>query len=207
MKGKFIVFEGSDGSGKTTVLENVKKYLDKNNIKYIVTREPGGTMIGEDIREILLKNHQDYDMNDRTEALLFAAARAQSVEEVLKPALEKNDLVISDRYVLSSLAYQGFARGLGIEEVKKINDFATDNLVPDYTFFLDVDPIKVLERKKNIVEADRLEQEENEYHKKVYDGYKNIIKNEKNCIIVDASKSIEEVVNDTLNEIKKILED
>lgn len=203
MRGKFIVFEGSDGAGKTTVLEAVKKFLSEKNIDYIVTREPGGTRIGESIRNILM-NKENTDMDDRTEALLFAAARAQSVEEILKPNLEKKQLVISDRYVLSSLAYQGFARGMGVDEVKKINDFATDFLKPDYTFFLDVDPIVVLERKRNSVEADRMEEAGNSYHQKVYDGYKSLL--DEKCIVIDASKSIEEVIESTISKLSEIME-
>lgn len=206
MRGKFIAFEGSDGSGKTTILEGVKKFLEESNINYIITREPGGTQIGEEIRNILLQHNEGHDMSDRTEALLFAAARSQSVEEVLKPALETKDLVISDRYILSSLAYQGYARDLGVEGVRNINLFATDDLMPDYTFFLDVDPIKVLERKKSKVKSDRLEMEPNEYHQKVYEGYKKIIETEENTIIIDASKPVEEVLKNTIEELKKILE-
>ncbi len=206
MRGKFIAFEGSDGSGKTTILEGVKKFLEESNIDYIITREPGGTQIGEEIRNILLQHNEGHDMSDRTEALLFAAARSQSVEEVLKPALETKDLVISDRYILSSLAYQGYARDLGVEGVRNINLFATDELMPDYTFFLDVDPIKVLERKKSKVKSDRLEMEPNEYHQKVYEGYKKIIETEENTIIIDASKPVEEVLKNTIEELKKILE-
>lgn len=206
MKGKFIVFEGSDGSGKSTVLSKIKDYLEKNNISYIITREPGGTKIGEQIRDILI-NNENTEMDDRTEALLFAASRAQSVEEKLKKELESKQLVISDRHVLSSLAYQGYARGLGVEEVRSINAFATNKLKPDYTFFLDVDPITVLERKKSQAEADRLEEEGNNFHEKVYIGYKKLIKNEKNLIVIDASKPIEEVVQQIIKKLKNILEE
>lgn len=206
MKGKFIAFEGSDGSGKSTVLAKVKEYLDENNVSYIITREPGGTKIGEQIRDILMSN-ENTEMDDKTEALLFAAARAQSVEEKLKKELENKDLVISDRYVLSSLAYQGYARGLGVDGVRSINEFATNSLKPNYTFFLDVDPITVLERKKSQVESDRLEEESNNFHQKVYDGYQELLKDEENVILIDASQTVEEVVEETINNIKKILEE
>lgn len=204
MRGKFIVFEGSDGSGKTTILNNVKKYLDDSKIEYIITREPGGTAIGEQVREILL-NNLNTTMNDRTEALLFAAARAQSVEEVLKPALNSKKLVISDRYVLSSIAYQGYARDISIDGVVSINEFAIDGLKPDWTFFFDVDPIAVLDRKKSSVKADRLEEEGNSYHSKVYEGYKELIKKMNNIIVIDASKSIEDVTEKTIEYLEKIL--
>lgn len=205
MIGKFIAFEGSDGSGKTTILNNVEKFLIENNIDFIITREPGGTKISEEIREILLSNDNS-EMSSRTEALLYSASRAQHVDELILPNLQKGKLVISDRYVLSSLAYQGFGRELGYDSVKEINDFATDNLSPDYTFFFNVDPITVLKRKRNNFVTDRLENESNSYHNKVYNGYQEILKrNKDNLIIIDASKSIEEVTEQTISKLKTIL--
>ncbi|MGY3777042.1 dTMP kinase [Helcococcus sueciensis] len=205
MIGKFIAFEGSDGSGKTTILNNVEKFLIENNIDFIITREPGGTKISEEIREILLSNDNS-EMSARTEALLYSASRAQHVDELILPNLQKGKLVISDRYVLSSLAYQGFGRELGYDSVKEINDFATDNLSPDYTFFFNVDPITVLKRKRNNFVTDRLENESNSYHNKVYNGYQEILKrNKDNLIIIDASKSIEEVTEQTISKLKTIL--
>lgn len=205
MIGKFIAFEGSDGSGKTTILNNVEKFLIENNIDFIITREPGGTKISEEIREILLSNDNS-EMSARTEALLYSASRAQHVDELILPNLQKGKLVISDRYVLSSLAYQGFGRELGYDSVKEINDFATDNLSPDYTFFFNVDPITVLKRKRNNFVTDRLENESNSYHNKVYNGYQEILKrNKDNLIIIDASKSIEDVTEQTISKLKSIL--
>lgn len=205
MIGKFIAFEGSDGSGKTTILNNVEKFLIENNIDFIITREPGGTKISEEIREILLSNDNS-EMSARTEALLYSASRSQHVDELIIPNLQKGKLVISDRYVLSSLAYQGFGRDLGYDKVKEINDFATDNLSPDYTFFFNVDPITVLKRKRNNFVTDRLENESNSYHNKVYNGYQEILKrNKDNLIIIDASKSIEEVTEQTISKLKSIL--
>ena len=205
MIGKFIAFEGSDGSGKTTILNNVEKFLIENNIDFIITREPGGTKISEEIREILLSNDNS-EMSARTEALLYSASRAQHVDELIIPNLQKGKLVISDRYVLSSLAYQGFGRDLGYDKVKEINDFATDNLSPDYTFFFNVYPITVLKRKRNNFVTDRLENESNSYHNKVYNGYQEILKrNKDNLIIIDASKSIEDVTEQTISKLKSIL--
>lgn len=201
----FIAFEGPDGSGKSTVLNSVKNYLEENNIEYILTREPGGTKIGEQIRDILIDN-KNKEMDSKTEALLFAAARAQSVEEIVKKALDENKIVISDRYVLSSIVYQGYARDIGVDGVREINDFATSKINPDYTFFLDVDPIKVLERKKSVIDADRLEKEGNNFHQKVYEGYKKLIDKD-SAIIIDASKTIEEVEEQTIIELRKILEE
>lgn len=205
MKGKFIVFEGSDGSGKTTILNNVKKFLDDNNYDYVMTREPGGTKISESIRENLLSNDNEA-MSFRTEALLFAAARAQHVDEVIRPNLQKGRLVISDRFVMSSLAYQAYGRQLGYDRVKAINDFAIDGVIPDYTIFFNVDPITVLNRKKKSVEADRLESEDDSYHERVYEGYQKLIKMEDDrLIIIDASKSIEEVTRDTIEKLLEII--
>jgi len=205
MKGKFIVFEGSDGSGKTTILNNVKKYLNDNNIDYVLTREPGGTEISEEIRSILLSN-DNKEMSYRTEALLYAASRAQHVDQIIKPAIEEGKLVISDRFVMSSLAYQAFGRRLGYDNIKMINDFAIDGVEPDFTIFLNVDPITVLERKKKEVIADRLENESESYHKRVYEGYQEMLKaKDESLKVIDASKSIEEVTCETLKVLLEII--
>ncbi|MGY3768360.1 dTMP kinase [Helcococcus kunzii] len=131
---KIYCIEGADGTGKITILYNVEKLLIENNIDFIITREPGRTKISEKIREILLSNDNS-EMSARTEALLYSASRAQHVDKLILPNLQKGKLVISDRYVISSLAYQSFGRDLSYDKVKEINDFATDNLSPDYTFF------------------------------------------------------------------------
>ena len=205
MKGKFIVFEGSDGSGKTTVLDKVKEYLDDSGIDYVLTREPGGTEISEDIRGILL-DKANKEMTPMTEALLYAAARAQHVEEVILPNIEAGRLVISDRYVMSSLAYQAYGRKLDYKEVKNINDYATRRLKPDYTIFLNVDPITVLNRKKNNVEADRLEEESEAYHERVYRGYQEMIAAQGDSfILIDASRSLEEVTAEVIGKLKDII--
>lgn len=205
MKGKFIVFEGSDGSGKTTVLNRLQDYLDEKRIDYVLTREPGGTEISEEIRAILLSN-DNAEMSYRNEALLYAASRAQNVDEIIRPNLEKGRLVISDRFVMSSLAYQGYGRELGYEEVKTINDFAIDGVIPDYTIFLNVDPITVLERKKNQVKADRLENEGDAYHTRVYEGYQKMLENkDDSLIIIDASKPLDEVVDKVIKTLLEII--
>lgn len=205
MRGKFIVFEGSDGSGKTTILNNVRKYLEENNIDYVLTREPGGTKISEGVRDILLSN-DNKEMSPRTEALLYAASRAQHVDEIIKPNLEAGKLVISDRFVMSSLAYQGYGRELGYDNVKAINEFAIDDIKPDYTIFFNVDPITVLERKRKNVVADRLENEDESYHKRVYEGYQEMLKRaDDKLIIIDAAQSIEKVTEDTIEKLLKVI--
>lgn len=202
--GKFIAFEGPDGSGKTTIMNLVKESLDKRSISYISTREPGGTEISEKIRQLILDN-DNKKMTAKTEALLYSASRAQLVEEFIIPNLEKYDLVLTDRFVLSSLAYQGNARGLGIDKIDEINKFATGGLKPDAIFFFMVDPETVLERKRKSFESDRLENEENSFHIKVYEGYMKAMKKADNVVLIDATKSIDEVHDQVMKELDKVL--
>lgn len=208
MKGKFITFEGPDGSGKGTIIKYVKKFLEKNNIDYILTREPGGIEISEEIREIIL-NKKHLNMDERTEALLYAAARRQHLVEIVIPALEKGKIVICDRFVDSSLAYQGFARGIGIDEVLKINQFAINKLMPDLTIFLNVRPEVGLERinKSKVRKKDRLDLESLDFHKKVYEGYSKVLERYPNRITsVDAEQSIKEVSDQSVKVIKTFIE-
>ncbi|HHV27078.1 MAG TPA: dTMP kinase [Tissierellia bacterium] len=201
----FITLEGPDGSGKSTIVKLLSKYLEEKKIDFIFTREPGGTPIGEDIRDIIL-NNKNIHMSPRTEALLYAASRSQHISEKIKPALEEGKAVICERFVLSSLAYQGVARGLGIEDVKSINDFAIEGVNPDLTLFFDVDPIYALNRKTNKKEGDRLEKEGLNFHKEVYDGYKELISMyPENIKVIDASKSVKETFEQVRKEIENIL--
>ncbi|MBU5294253.1 dTMP kinase [Anaerosalibacter bizertensis] len=205
MSGIFITLEGPDGSGKSTIVKLLSKYLEEKKIDFIFTREPGGTPIGEDIRDIIL-NNKNIHMSPRTEALLYAASRSQHISEKIKPALEEGKVVICERFVLSSLAYQGVARGLGIEDVKSINDFAIEGVNPDLTLFFDVDPIYALNRKTNKKEGDRLEKEGLNFHKEVYDGYKELISMyPENIKVIDASKSVKETFKQVRKEIENIL--
>lgn len=205
MSGIFITLEGPDGSGKSTISRFLLDYLKKRKIDFIFTREPGGTPIGENIRKIIL-DKKNINMSPRTEALLYAASRSQHISEKIKPALDDGKVVVCERFVLSSLAYQGYARGLGIEEVKDINDFAIEGVIPDLTLFFNVDPIYALNRKTNRKEGDRLEKEGVNFHSKVYDGYKKLISLYPEKIkLIDASKSIEETFDQVRKEIEKIL--
>ena len=170
MKGKFITFEGCDGCGKSTQLKMLSEYLTANNIPHIFTREPGGGKISEGIREILL-NGKNSEMTDECEALLYAAARVQHLADRVKPALDEGKLVICDRYVDSSLAYQAYARGLGKTFVENINAFALQQFLPDVTIFIALTPEQAFARKQGADEHDRLEQAGLEFHKKVYQGY------------------------------------
>nr|WP_300004016.1 dTMP kinase [Tissierella sp.] len=205
MTGSFITLEGPDGSGKSTIIRLIGEYLKNQQIDFIETREPGGTLIGEDIRDIILDN-KNTKMSYEAEALLYAASRAQHVHEKISPALRDGKLVICDRFVLSSLAYQGVGRGLGIERVKAINDFALNGVYPDLILFFHIDPQVTLERKLGSKETDRLENLGSSFHQKVYKGYMELLElYPKNIVMIDASRSIEEVLKQSIHAIEKIL--
>lgn len=199
MKGIFIVLEGPDGSGKSTMAKKIGDYYRGEGREIEFTREPGGTNISEKVRELILDNNNT-EMDYRTEALLYAAARAQLVSEKIKPWLNEGKIVISERYVYSSLVYQGIGRGLGIEEVMKINEFAIAGLKPDMVLMLDVNPEKGLKRKL-VGGGDRLENEHVSFHKEVYEGYKSIIQFFPEIKLINAERNI----NAIFNEIKKII--
>lgn len=199
--GLFIVFEGPDGSGKSTAAQGVYEYyLDKNE-SIIHTREPGGTHIGEDIRELLL-DPENRKMNPRAEALLYAASRAQHVEETIRPELEAGGIVLCERYVFSSLVYQGMVRGLGVDEVRAINDFATGGLRPDLTLYLDPGQTMGLHR---IVDRplDRIEQEGEAFSHLVQESYKKLAQDLSGQLtMIDATGTIEEVMRACIEKIE-----
>ena len=155
MRGKFITFEGCDGCGKSTQLKKLSDYLTANGVDHIFTREPGGGKISEQIREILLSG-KNGEMTDECEALLYAAARAQHLSDRVEPALSEGKLVICDRYIHSSYAYQGYARGLGVDFVKKINAYAEQSYAPDLTIFINLSPRDAFARKKGVDVLHRL---------------------------------------------------
>lgn len=207
MNGKFIVFEGPDGSGKTTILNKVNEILISKGYKTNLLREPGGTFISEKIRDIIIDN-ENINMDAKTEALLFAASRAQLVSEKIKPLIDAGEIILCDRFVLSSLTYQGVGRGLGIDEIKAINEFATGGLKADLTVFFNIDYKDALIRKRANFTADRLENEEFDFHKKIFDAYLDMAKLYQDEIYeIDASKSIDEVSKSALDLILNILED
>lgn len=188
-RGKFITFEGCDGCGKSTQLKLLNEYLTKKNIPHIFTREPGGGKISEAIREILL-NGKNSEMTDECEALLYAASRVQHLNDRVEPALKEGKLVICDRYVDSSLAYQAYARGLGVDFVSKINAFALEKYRPDLTIFIDLTPEAAFKRKHGADENDRLEQAGLAFHQRVYQGYKQLSQDEPDRIVcVDGEQS------------------
>lgn len=207
MNGKFIVFEGPDGSGKTTIIKKVKEILEKQDLSISYYREPGGTDISEKIRSIIIDN-DNYLMDPKTEALLFASSRAQLVAEKIIPDLKEGKIVICDRFVMSSLLYQGLGRNLGIDNIKNINDFATGGIKPDLTLFFNIDYKTALERKRANFSPDRLENEDFSFHKTIFDGYLKMADLYKDEIVkVDARKSIEDLTSDVMDIINQLLED
>ncbi len=194
-KGMFITFEGGDGAGKSTVINKVYEELVEKNLSCMITREPGGIDIAEQIREVIL-NVKNTKMDSRTEALLYAAARRQHLAEKVIPALEEGKIVLCDRFLHSSLAYQGYARGLGIEEVYEINKFAIDSYMPDLVILFDIEPKLGLERinKNKGREINRLDKENMDFHDKVREGYSILMeKYNHNIVKVDASGAVDEV--------------
>ena len=199
----FITLEGCEGVGKSRQIRLLEEYLKNNKIKYYLTREPGGTPISEQIRSVILDG-KNVSMTDECEALLYASARVQLLKENVKPRLDKGELVLCDRYIDSSFAYQGFARGLGLDFVQKINDYAIKNFMPDYTIFLNLPPIEAFKRKGGVDKDDRLEQSGMEFHEKVYQGYLNILKdNPERVIAIDCSGSKMQTHEKIIAELKK----
>lgn len=203
MRGKFITFEGCDGCGKSTQLRLLSEYLTKNGVPHIFTREPGGGKISEAIREILLSG-KNMEMTDECEALLYAASRVQHLSDRVEPALSEGKLVICDRYVDSSLAYQAYARGLGLDFVSKINAFALEKYLPDVTVFIDLTPEAAFLRKHGADENDRLEKAGMAFHKRVYEGYKAVAAAEPNRVVcVDGNQTPDKVFADVLQILKE----
>lgn len=207
-KNRFITFEGGEGSGKSTVLQLIADSLLDKGYQVICTREPGGIEIAEQIRSVIL-DKKNVNMDAKTEALLYAAARRQHLVEKVIPELEKGSIVLCDRFIDSSLTYQGFARGLGIDEVFSINQFAIDGFMPDLTMYLDVPPEMGLQRIKSDAdrEVNRLDLESVEFHFKVREGYRKLLKQFPERIKrINAENNIETVFRDTFNEVIRFLE-
>jgi len=199
----FITFEGTDGSGKSTQARETLAALREQGYPVLLTREPGGTDISDQVRGILLDNLNNTEMAPTTELLLFCASRAQLVEQLIRPMLAKQHIVLCDRYADSTLAYQGYGHGLDIKTLKRILDFATGGLKPDLTVYLNLDPKTGLERRKKGVlfgeDWNRLDNMQIEFHKRVYKGYQKLIKADpQRWLIVDAAQSQEAVFNDIM---------
>jgi len=205
MKGIFISVEGTDGSGKSTQINLLMEYLKNKGCDILFTREPGGTRISEKIRDIIL-DVNNKEMTAIAEALLYAAARAQHVEEKIIPAVNAGKIVICDRFVDSSIAYQGAARGLGSDVIMQINRFAINGMIPDITLFFDISPEKGILRKKNERELDRMESEKLDFHKRVYEGYKQICITYPDRIkVIDADDTVENVHEHVIRKIDEML--
>ena len=201
-KGKLVTFEGGDGAGKSTQLKLLKDYLEREKIEFILTREPGGTEVSEKIRKIL--KSKENKICAECEALLYAAARAELVNEIILPALKEGKTVICDRFIDSSLAYQGQARGLGEEAVLKANELALKGLKPDLTFFLDIAPDISFKRKGGADGDDRLENEGEAFHRKIYECYINLASREKGRICkLDATQNPEHIHEEIIRTLKE----
>lgn len=204
-KGIFITMEGPDGAGKSTQIDLLKKYLEDKGYNILLTRDPGGNDISEAIRGIIL-NKDFTEMGYMTELLLYASARAQLVKENIKPALEVGTAVIADRFVDSSAVYQGIGRGLGIDTVYKVNEFALQGIMPDMTILMDLDAEVGLARKKNQAELDRMERESVDFHKKVVAGYRDLADRYPERILkVDAALQVQEIHDIIVANIEKKL--
>lgn len=203
MKGLFITFEGGEGAGKTTLIEAIAQQLSSERRSVLKTREPGGTPLGEEIREILLKPRKE-KLSPYAELSLFLASRAQHIQELIQPALSLGKVVLCDRFNDSSIAYQGMARGLGMEKVASFCQIASAGVTPQITFYLDIDPEIGLKRAKSRHTQDRIEAEELSFHKKIREGYLLIAKKESSrfCVL-DAEESPETVFQKAMELIYK----
>ena len=204
MKGLFIVMEGPDGSGKTTQINLLEQYLKEAGYECLITREPGGTVIGEEVRELIL-NPEHKEMSPVTEMLLYAASRAQLVHEVIGPALEAGRIVISDRFVDSSIVYQGIARNLGISTVAAVNAPGIGIYRPDGIFFIDLSEAEGIRRKKNQKKLDRMEQESIDFHHLVSEGYRKVLAARPEVIKIDGGKDIDVIQKKIRNHVDELL--
>lgn len=199
-KGIFISLEGPDGAGKSSVLEALIPILEAKGQAFVTTREPGGVAVAEKIRDVVL-DPKHTEIDEKTELLLYIASRRQHLVERILPALDRGEMVLVDRFIDSSVAYQGFGRGLKVADIDWLNDFATDGLKPDLTLYFDIEAEEGLARIAKSKErgADRLDRESVEWHQRVREGYLSILEKEPNRVRkIDASQPLEKVVADTL---------
>jgi len=203
--GLLISVEGLDGSGKSTQIKLIKEYLESINKRVIVLREPGGTKIGEKVRDILLDKNNT-EMDNVAEMLLYASSRAQLFSQVIKPSLESGIIVICDRFIDSSIVYQGYGRGLDIESVLNVNLTAIQNRLPDLTLFIDIEPKTSLNRRFNASETDRLENEAISFHEKAYNGYMQLCKRfSKRIVKINGNRNKMDISKNMINEITNVL--
>lgn len=200
-QGLFITFEGPDGCGKTTQMNLLAQYFEKKGKKVVLTREPGGKGLGEKVREILL--NYNGEVSDRCESFLFLADRAQNIDIIVKPAVKQGEIVLCDRHIDSTVAYQGYGRGLGINEINMLNNLATGGKKPDLTLVFDVDVETSMKRVGK--EKDRMESAGIDFHNRVRNGYLELAKQEPTRIkVLDATKTIEEIHEKVVEIVEKL---
>lgn len=207
MNGMFITVEGPDGSGKTTQLHLLVKALEAKGYEVVVTREPGGTTVGNSIREVLL-SPEHHEMTPRVEMMLYAASRAQNVDQIIRPALSRGAIVLCDRFVDASLAYQGYGLQYDIDQIKSLNEWATNGIVPDLTFLFDLTPQRASTRMKERGQLDRIESRDQAFHERVYEGFQTLLKQHPDRMVrINADQSIEciqdEVLDYTIERLKE----
>ncbi len=209
-RGIFVTFEGPDGAGKTTQIEKMAQYLEERKLPYILTKEPGGTRISNEIRSLILRPEYREMMNE-TEVLLYAASRAQHVKERIIPALEAGKIVLCDRFVDASIAYQGYGLGIEIEKIVQINEFATGGLTPDRSYFIDIAPSfarKRLMQRNGNRPFDRIEQKDIEYHEKVRNGFLRIYEtNRERICLLDGHQAIEAIFEAIKEDFERLLKE
>ena len=195
----FITFEGGEGTGKTTQINILKKYLEDQGLEVVITREPGGVVSAENIRAVIFDN----EIDPITETMLYAAARREHYIKKIKPALDTGKIVICDRFIDSSIVYQGIVRGVGVDLVENINKYAINNVEPDLTIFFDLDPETGLKRVSlRNEQMNRFDKESLDFHLKVRKGYNLLSKTRNRFVLIDASKSIEDVTKQIINIMK-----
>lgn len=204
-KGRFIVVEGLEGAGKSTAIDTIKQYLSPFVPEIILTREPGGTRIGETIRQLIKDKVDGEILDSRCELLLLYAARVQLVEQVIRPALARGAWILADRFELSTFAYQGWGRGLDIEMINELSTFCLKSLKPDLVVYLDINPEQGFERVVKRGAKDRIEQEALSFFKQVHNGYHEMIQKMDNVVIIDASQSIETVQKSIVSQLANFI--
>lgn len=199
MKGMFITVEGPDGSGKTTQLQLLVRSLTEKGYEVVVTREPGGTKVGNSIREVLLSPEHD-EMTPRVEMMLYAASRAQNIDQVIRPALKRGAIVVCDRFVDASIAYQGYGLQYDLNQILSLNEWATAGIKPDLTFLFDLTPDQASRRMKERGQLDRIESRDESFHQRVYDGFKKILEHHPDRMVrIDANATIEMIQDEVLD--------
>jgi dTMP kinase len=204
--GKLIVIEGLEGAGKSTALNTVIEFLTRLKINTITAREPGGTPIGEVLRDLIKNPEYKNTLEDKSELLLFYAARIQLLEQVIKPALQQGTWVVADRFELSSLVYQGAGRGLDQHMIRQLSVFALNNFKPNLTLYLDISPEEGMQRVKSRGEFDRIEQQSIDFFHRVHQAYLHYVRENPNMVMIDASKPLSEVQHSVREALSKFIE-